>query len=332
MNYNDINLISRQISTLRSRDEIKIEEELLPGLVLTSPIIASPMTDVVDTAVAKQIFLAGGIGILHRFCTIEEQVQDFNTCQEDEVKVICAVGLNDWDRVENLYSCGCKYFCLDVANGSNIYVAIFMKELEKRFKNNIYWIIGNVVSKEGYKFCMELPNVYVCRVGIAGGAACSTKEMTGIYHSPLSLFTECSKTIVLDNELNQSDKKGIIADGGIKTPGDFCKALGFGANFVMLGSVLAASKESPAASFIKTYKIYRGSSSFAIQEKYKNNPKYIEGKEVLLRQNKMGICKIINHFMDGLRCSMSYFDSRNLKEYRQKIEYQIEGWHGTFKS
>ena len=117
----------------------------------------------------------------------------------------------------------------------------------------------------------------------------------------------------------------LIADGGIRKPADFCKSLAFGADFVILGSLIANTQESPAELLIKgsvPYKLYHGSASYENQRLYKT-PKYIEGKTVLLEYREESLEQLITRFMDGLKSSMSYFDSRTLDDYQESMDYCV---------
>lgn len=297
LDYKDVSLVPRIISSITSRKNISISEELLPGLNLTIPIVASPMIDVVNKEVARRIRELGGAAILPRFCSIEQQVTDFKYAGPE---TICAVGLNDYDRCHALYNEGCRYFCLDIANGANKKAEDFLE-----YYNKGYWIVGNVASRECLHWCSQLPNVHAIRVGVAGGGGCSTYGATGIYHAPISLLSECR---------DHSTK--IIADGGIKSPGDMCKALVFGASFVMLGSVLAASNESPAKYAMGGVKIFRGSASKEIKE----NNSYIEGKKIEIEVDG-SLEEILNRYKEGLQSCMSYFNARSLSELRINADW-----------
>lgn len=314
LDYDDISLIPRVVSSIVSREEIKLDEELFPGLRLTVPIISSPMIDVTSGYIAKKMRELGGVGVLHRFCSIEEQLEALKYTGPE---VICAVGLDDWERLARLFVGGCKYFCLDVANGANDRIADFMEKVKIHYKDFTCWMVGNVASADIFGWCAELPNVYAVRCGIGGGAGCTTTQATGICHKPIAMLHDFYAYDVLD-------KSKIIMDGGIKTPGDFCKAMAFGANFIMLGSVIAKAWDSPAVKRSKNevwVTEYRGSSSEEIQEIYKDKVNYVEGKKVILESNTDSLETIIRDFMNGLRSSMSYFDCRTLEEYTMKPDW-----------
>jgi IMP dehydrogenase len=208
-----------------------------------------------------------------------------------------------------------------------------------------------VASKEGYQYLSSLSNIFGIRCGIAGGGACTTKNATGIYYPMGSLLEEIemSRRVFEYGYLSVERRKTppAIADGGINTPDRMCKALALGADVVIMGSVLAVAKESPAKKINGfTYRngkrpydpmghvmtwgetvidsaIFRGSASFEVQKEYRE-PRYIEGQEILLPYKGESLQDIITKFMSGLRSSMSYFNARTLEEFRTNVSYGIK--------
>ncbi len=169
------------------------------------------------------------------------------------------------------------------------------------------------MSKEGILFYKDIKEVLGFRISVASGKACTTKNATGMYYPSVSLLLEC----------RDATDKVLIADGGIKEPQDYCKAIASGADFIMLGSLIAQCKESPAETLLrehKEYKLYHGSASFENQKIYKENPKYIEGRTVLLEYHNLSIVDLLNSFQEGLKSSMSYANSRSILEYRNNVE------------
>lgn len=316
LDFCDISLVPNVVSTIASREEVDTTVTI-GSRKLKLPIIAPPMKDVCDGDFGNALINLGAFGILHRFCDIQEQLEEF----EKNKLLGAAIGVNDnyVERFEALSSNGCNLFCIDVANGASLVV---QKTIEKllSIKTDVEFIVGNVASVDTFRWASKLPNVIGVRVGIAGGNACTTKNATGVYHPMASLILECKK-----NKLK--DGPAIIADGGIKEPQDFCKAMALGADCVMMGSALASASNSPAELIKrdgKFYKLYHGSASFQIQNTYKKKPKYIEGKTVLLDYENESIEQILSRFSDGLKSSMSYFNSRNIKEYQNNLNFVIK--------
>jgi IMP dehydrogenase/GMP reductase len=310
LGFDDIALVPRVISTIGSRNDITTKVVFNKSVILNIPIIAAPMKDVCDGKVSTTMQQLGGFGIIHRFMPIEQQVEEWSISKF----AACAVGVNgdSLKRFDALYEAGCRAFCVDVANGANT-KSVHM--VENIVEPDVDLIVGNVASKECYHFLDEIPNVRAIRVGIAGGCACTTKNATGIGYGMVSSIMECAS--VKKNAL-------LIADGGIREPSDMCKALLVGADMVMLGRCIATTTDSPAEIVKqdgKLFKVYHGSASFEVQKEYRNNPKYIEGRTKFLEYEGESLSDLMTRFSDGLRSSMSYFNARNLEEYRKNATF-----------
>ncbi|MCK9458405.1 MAG: IMP dehydrogenase [Proteobacteria bacterium] len=316
LGFDDITLVPRVVSNIESRDDISTKVR-----AMSVPIVAAPMKDVCDGTVAFRMERLGGMGIIHRFMPINEQIECWkHSRQSDNMHgSACAIGING-DSVERFHALrevGCKIFCIDTANGANAKLAKVIESLGHGMSvDEIGFIVGNVASKECYQWLDSLPHVIAIRVGIAGGAACTTKNATGISYGMVSSIMECAS--VKKNAL-------LIADGGIQEPRDMCKAIAVGADMVMLGSCIAATSDSPAELVKqdgKFVKVYHGSASFEIQKEYRNNPKYIEGRVRFLEYEGESLEDLVTRFSDGLRSSMSYFNAKNLDEFRAHATWE----------
>lgn len=310
LDFCDVYLKPSIVSFIRSREEIDTSISI-GDRQLKFPLIGSPMKDVCDGNFGSKLIDLGCFGIIHRFSEVKQQLVEF----EKNKQLGIAIGTNGnyLEIYRKFIQQGCNLFCIDVANGANIVVKETIECCLGVGKSQ--FIVGNVASAETFKWAATLPNVVAVRVGIAGGNACTTKNATGIYCPMASLIRECKE--IKDN---CGIEVKIIADGGIKEPSDFCKAIALGADCVMMGSVLAAATDSPAELIKrdgKFYKIYHGSASFEIQKTYKEKPKYIEGRTALLDFNNETIEQIVGKFIDGLKSSMSYFDSKNISEFHK---------------
>lgn len=172
----DICLIPRVVSTIQSRDEIDPSVELFPGVTLTVPIIAAPMMDVCDGKMALLMREVGGFGFIHRFQSIGDQVAQFYASQKQGG---CAVGLGieEKKRFDALYTAGCRYFCLDVANGGSIMIHEDLLNYYAQY-SDAYWIVGNIASLDTYQYCSSFDNVWGVRCGIAGGCFIKGTKVT----------------------------------------------------------------------------------------------------------------------------------------------------------
>lgn len=313
MNYSDIWLQPDRQSSVRSRDDIDISSKL-GELTLDVPLIAAPMMDVVNSKTASEIYGAGGYAFLHRFHSIDKNLQEYRACPQD---IGCSVGISteEEDRFHALYDAGCRYFCIDVANGANTHVNKQLLRLSQ--KKNTKFIVGNFChlnQLEWLRKSRSTVNVVGVRMGVSGGMGCSTKDATGILSTPTD--------ILLGNKSHRHNPP-IIADGSIKTPGDLCKAIGMGASFGMAGSIFANCADSPSETVKENgvvYKLYSGSASLSVQQTHRE-PRYIEGKTVRLEQSQETVKDLMSRYAAGLKSSLSYFGASNLDEFKQHARF-----------
>lgn len=317
--YEKICLIPRTKSTLSSRDHADSSVNFANNTI-SCPLVASPMPDVCESEMAISLFNLGAFGIIHRFMSKEDQVKQYEKVIENSCDAGSSIGINsDWkERYESLYEAGCKTFCIDVANGFSSNVENVINYLKR---NDVYIIAGNVASKEGYGYLNDL-GVNAIRVGIAGGSVCSTKNETGVLSPMASTLIEIS-----EYKKENCLKSLIIADGGIKQPADFCKALALGADIVMAGGIFAGTDESPGNVIKdnngKMHKLFRGAASFSTQKYLAGKkPTYVEGIETFVDYTG-SVKSIVERFNRGLKSSMSYFNSYDLKSYKENVSWSI---------
>jgi len=319
--FDDV-LIVPKFSTIKSRKDVD-----LTSLGLKLPIIA-----------------------LHRFQSIEDNVKQFIS---SEVKPWVSIGLGkkELERAEALQGAGAETFVIDVAHGANLEVVKQVVKLGTflKYEDIIVGNFGNL--KEIQDFFNELQfNVKAYKVGIGGGSACTTRIETGCGIPTLEAVLSCK-----DKGFN------IIADGGIRTPGDAAKAIAAGASAVMIGGMLAGTDETPgevmyynklwdkpltAEQFeteyaprgkwqhnytkeyamnllnIKALKAYRGSAS---KESYA-----VQGKDESWRtaegesfqvETKGPVANVLARIEGGLRSSYSYVGASNTKEFQEMAEF-----------
>ncbi len=306
LTYDDISLIPIEISRVRSRTEATTSCKFL-GLNLSLPVISSPMETVTGIEMATELNRLGCLGILNRFDSSLDEV--LNNHREGNGFKSVSIALNtSIDVIEKLAEHH-NIICIDTANANNHTVLQRTEELKKRFDIKI--IIGNIAHGASLRQ-MESAGADAVRVGIGSGSVCTTSIQTGIGIGQVS-----SLLSVLFARQEMKLKIQIIADGGIKSPGDVAKAMALGADAVMLGRMLSGTKETPGE-VIKysgqLWKKYRGSASFGV----KMRNEFIEGEETMVGYK--GVVKnVIDSISDGLRSSMSYMNCFSLEELK-KIE------------
>jgi len=290
---------------MKSRKEVDTTSNFL-GIKLAIPIVSSPMESVTRIKMATGLHYLGRLEIVKRFDSSLNQILNKRNIRKHNA---ISIALNTpLDTIKKL-SEGRKIICIDTANASNREV---LKKTEQVKKNvNVKIIVGNIAHGASLKHLVDAGADGV-RVGIGSGSVCSTSIQTGIGIGQVSSILD-----VFFARKESKLKIAIIADGGIKGAGDVAKAIALGADAVMLGRLLAGTRETPGEVIRysdQLWKKYRGSASFGV--KMKNE--FIEGEETMVAY-KGAVGNVVNAVSDGLRSSMSYMNCRTIEELR-KIE------------
>jgi IMP dehydrogenase len=310
LTYDDISLVPTEASRIKSRKEVDTKCQFL-GEQLSLPIISSPMESVTGIEMAKELSRLGCLGIVNRFdSSLNEILQ--NKVTEKLIKAVSIALNSPLEIIEQLADAG-YIICVDTANASNLEVLKKAEEIKSKF--NVRLIVGNIAHGESLQQLAD-SGADAVRVGIGSGSVCTTSIQTGIGIGQVSSILD----VFYERERLKLDIK-IIADGGIKGAGDVAKAIAVGADAVMLGRMLAGTRETPGE-VIKyndqLWKKYRGSSSFGV--KMKNE--FIEGEETMVAYK--GVVKnVVDGVSDGLRSSMSYMNCLSLEELRKKDTFAI---------
>lgn len=318
--FNDISLIPAKLSGIKSRGEINI----LDGNGKL-PIFVSPMDTVVDDENYKK-FLELGMYV----CIPRKNPNDVNDLYEDECFI--SYGLDEIETMVANNQTLPKRVLIDVANAHSIRVY----EISKRIKElyDIELMVGNIANPETYLEYAKIGVDYI-RCGIGAGQACTTSANSSIHYPMASLIHEISQIRI--NELNGKKSPKIIADGGFKNFDDIIKAIGIGADGVMLGSIINKSIESCGDNFVNDdniytkiskeealtqfntgvdiYKSYRGMSTKAVQKKWGKSE--LRTSEGISKYNKVeySIAGWLDNFKDYLKSCMSYQGVYNIKDF-----------------
>lgn len=309
LTYDDISLIPTQVSRIKSRTEASTNCTFL-GLKLNVPVISSPMDSVTGIEMAKKLTLLGSLGIVNRFDSSLDAV--LNSKNGKGIKAVSIALNTELKTIEKIAEK--KYvICIDTANANNNEVLKKTELIKKKFDVKV--IVGNIAHGKSLEQ-LENAGADAVRVGIGSGSVCTTSIQTGIGIGQVSSL--------LNIYFSRSKKKlkiKIIADGGIKNPGDVAKAIALGADVVMLGRMLSGTKETPGE-VIKyngqLWKKYRGSASFGV----KMRNEFIEGEETMVAY-KGTVNTVIDGISDGLKSSMSYMNCFNLDELRKTETFAI---------
>ncbi len=330
LTYNDT-LLKPQYSDIRSRSEVNIGNNLA-GKYFPTPIISAPMDTVTEANMAKSMYGCGGLGIIHRYNTIPEQVKIVKDVLKKKrtTKGACvgaAVGVTGdyYERAQELIKNGAEIICLDIAHAHHILTKEALFSLKRDF-DNVHFMVGNVATPIAFS---DLSNwgADSIKVGIGGGSICSTRIKTGHGVPGLQAVADCSKA-------KKDNRTLLIADGGIKTSGDIVKALAAGADFVMLGSLLAGTDESPGKLYDSEngkVKIYQGMASSEAQMKWKGTVSSREGISTTIPY-KGTVENIMEDLTIGIRSGFSYTGARNIKELWEKSQFMRQTPSGITES
>ena len=243
------------------------------------------------------------------------------------LRVAAAIGVTDdsIERAEALVNSGVDAIVVDTAHGHSERVVGLLKELKKKFKE-IDVVVGNIATVEAAKFLVKAGADGI-KVGIGPGSICTTRVVAGVGYPQFSAVLEVANAI-------KSSGVPVIADGGIKYTGDIPKAIAPGADCVMLGSLLAGTKESPGETIIfegRKFKSYRGMGSLEAMKKGSGDRYFQEFESEVTKLVPEGIVgrvpykgdltESVHQFIGGLRAGMGYCGAKDIKTLKDKSKF-----------
>ena len=329
LSYDDV-LLAPQYSDIRSRSEIDPSSDLGRGLHLSLPIISSPMDTISEGSMAVAMSNIGGVAIVHRYNTIEDQARQISIAQEQSNKKLivgAAIGVSDdfLTRAEVMRNVGVNFLCVDVAHGHHILMKEALAALRTNLGNDIHIMAGNVATLEAINDLSDWGADSV-RCNIGGGSICSTRTQTGHGLPGLQTILDCARP---DRDVK------IIADGGIRNSGDMVKAIAAGADAVMIGSLLAGTRETPGDVMEgpngRALKLYRGMASKEAQMDWRGQYSSYEGVSTTVpyRGNAEPILRDLER---GIRSGFSYSGSRTIGELQSKASFVKQTSSGLSES
>lgn len=315
LTFDDVLLVPKH-STLKSRSDVDTTVDFGKGVKLQIPIISANMKSVSEDRMANAMYELGGLTLLHRFTTVEENVAMFKRC----AFAGASIGVKDDDlpRLEALIKAGCKIICVDIAHGDSDACVRMVDQIHKRHPE-VLLIAGNVATADG-AMRLHKAGADVIKVGIGPGSLCTTRIETGNGVPQLTALMD-----VYEARKAAHANFTIIADGGIKSAGDIVKALCF-SDAVMVGNLLAGTEESPGEIVTingQEFKQYNGSST------HKSN--HIEGVTALVPY-KGSVEHIITKLMEGVRSGCSYQGAHSIKDLQKNPEFVTISHAGLIES
>ena len=303
--FDDILMVPRH-SDIESRKDINLSMSA-GGIQLDTPIVSAPMDTVCGDKMAISMADHGGLGVIHRYQSLEDQIfMVKNVIDHGCRQVFGSIGINGDMMMEtkSLIQAGVSGICVDVANGHNYRTVNAVKKLSEEFDTHI--MVGNVATAEGF-LNLAYAGANSVRVGIGGGSMCTTRVVTG--HGLPTLQS------IIDVETARMSHKvdcALIADGGIRNSGDMVKAFAAGADFVMIGSMLAGTDEAPGE-VVGNKKVFRGMASKSAQTESRGFVSVVEGAETMI-DLKGPVSNVLNNIVGGLRSGCSYSGVVRLSE------------------
>lgn len=322
LDYKDV-FLEPQYSEVISRKHVDVSCKLPNGITLEVPVISANMDTVTEAEMATAMKKGGGIGALHRFLSIERNVEIF---KKSPIDTWVSVGINEEskERAIALYDAGARNFLIDIAHGHSLNMFNMLTWLRKKYKENIAIMAGNVASIDAVK---DLTNwgADIVKVGIGPGNVCLTKNVTGVTVPQFSAVNMCAKGAIelAKNKLIKKEPL-IVADGGATEYGDIAKALAAGAHMVMCGRLFASCKEAPGQR-IGNKKIYRGMASKDAMLVIKNNDNLptAEGMSILIENSEQSAIEILLQIKGALQSAFSYSNSKTLKEFHERAKWNV---------
>ncbi|XP_068206081.1 GMP reductase 2-like [Palaemon carinicauda] len=324
LDFKDV-LLRPKRSTLKSRSDVELVRTITfrnskhtwTGI----PVIAANMDTVGTFEMATALAKHKCFTTVHKHYSIEEWKQ-FGENNPDVVEYVAAssgISASDWERLQQILSAvpSIKFICLDVANGYSEVFVEYVRKVRKNYPDHTI-LAGNVVTGEMVEELI-LSGADIIKVGIGPGSVCTTRKKAGVGYPQLSAVIECA-------DAAHGLGGHIISDGGCTCPGDIAKAFGAGADFVMMGGMLAGHDQSGGEIIErngKKMKQFYGMSSATAMQKYSGGVaeyRASEGKSVEIPY-RGDVNSTILDILGGLRSACTYTGAAKLKELPKRTTF-----------
>lgn len=326
-----VGIITRRDMKFLEREDLKVREVMTS----TNLVTGKPQTtleeahEILKRAKVEKLLLVDDKRILHGLISIRdiERSRHFpGRCTDDRgrLRVGAAVGVGDYQRIEELIKNDVDVIVVDTAHGHSDNVINTVKEVRSRY--NINLIAGNIATAEAAKDLIEA-GAHAIKVGIGPGSICTTRVVSG---AGVPQFTAIRNVCAIARDANIP----VIADGGIRRSGDITKALAAGASTVMCGSLFAGLEEAPGETVTwkgRRFKEYRGMGSLGAMvkgsaERYSQKPDLSSNK--LVPEGIEGrvpfrgpLSDFVYQLVGGLRAGMGYCGTASVKELHERARF-----------
>ncbi len=327
LTYDDVLLLPDASEVVPS--EVETKTQLTRNISLDVPLVSSAMDTVTESQMAIAMAKAGGIGIIHRNLSIEEQVTHTKLVKGAGLLVGAAVGVGDdgFARAEALIDAGIDVVVVDTAHGHHRAVLDAIERIKKKYSEQEV-IGGNVATRAGAQALINA-GADAVKVGVGPGSICTTRVVAGVGVPQVTAIMEAAKAC------KKSDVP-LIADGGLQYSGDIAKAIVSGADSVMLGSLLAGCDESPGELIEidgRKYKSYRGMGSLGAMQSRGEKKSYSKDRYMqddVLAEDKLvpegiegkvayrgSVETVVHQLVGGLRSGMGYAGAATIDDLKR---------------
>jgi IMP dehydrogenase len=327
--FDDVLMVPKY-NRIISRRDVSFQTQVTKNYKLDIPIIAANMDTVCESEMAIVLGRLGGLGVIHRFLSIENQVKEVEKVKEHKLLTAAAIGVKDYEeRVLALSKVGINILVLDVAHGHSKRVGKTLDYIKEKYPQ-IDVIVGNVATKDAAEYFIN-KKADAIKIGIGPGSMCTTRIMAGAGVPQL--------TAIMDVYEASQGRVPLCADGGLKNSGDIVKAIGAGADCIMSGSFFSGTTESPGEVIKindKEYKEYRGMASYlatvkkmALDGSKVEEVVHVEGEMTKIPYKGSAI-PIVNRLLGGLASGMTYVGADTIEKLKGKadfIEISSAGYH-----
>ncbi|MFH1801846.1 MAG: IMP dehydrogenase [archaeon] len=321
VSYDDV-LIVPKYNKIFSRRDVSFKTRVTRNYEIDIPIVAANMDTVCESKMAIALGKLGGLGIIHRFLTVEQEAEEVRKVKAEGLICAAEVGVNDsvQERVRALVGAGADILVLNVAHGHS-----------KRVGKTLDWIkgggfrvdvmVGNIATKDAAEYFLS-KGADAIKVGVGPGASCTTRVMTGAGVPQV--------TAIMDAYEATQGRVPICADGGLKNPGDVVKAIGAGGNTVMIGFMFAGCDETPGEVVERggvKFKEYRGMASYdATLRKLELDGKKHDEVISVEGEKKLVVCtgsveRVVKRLLGGLASGMTYAGADTIENLCGKADF-----------
>lgn len=321
LTFDDIQLIPNY-SEIHTRQSVSLRTSVSKNYSLEVPLIAAPMDTVCGSEMAIVMMGIGGVGCLHRFCSVSQQVEMVLKVKTYKQKhlyyepIMAAIGATGdyYERAIHLVNAGVDILVIDVAHGHHLNVKEALQKLKSNLPSHVNIIAGNVATKQG-ALDLEAWGADGLRVGIGGGSLCTTRIQTGFGVPNITAIEEMAGVVNIP----------LMIDGGIRSSGDIAKALAVGADCAMVGSLLSGTTQTPNDLVEingKQYKSYRGLASLDTKLIHNQQTRNVEGESTLVLYK--GCAEdVLQELIEGLQSALSYGGSFTIGQFQSTVKYNV---------